>query len=140
MWFAASRSAISIPPYSEAIARFVDQEWSVLQIPLGSDQVVAGFVDKSGGRFTLEEIRREVARRHSDEEDEAPTDESLRRDEYRALVEGMPPRERDSEFVSLSREIPEELSGVIQSVRKVTRLREVRALYGFARRACKWST
>ena len=57
-----------------------------------SDQVVAGFVDKSGGRFTLEEIRREVARRHSDEEDEAPTDESLRRDEYRALVEGMPPR------------------------------------------------
>jgi hypothetical protein len=136
VWFPAVRSAISIPPFSEAVSRFVDREWDMLSEPaaLTNDLVIRGLVKKSHGRFTADEIVREARRRHdaADAHDEL-TEASLRRDEYRALMEGQAEHGAESDFVCLPRDVPEELSPWITQVRKVTRLREVRALYGFSR-------
>ena len=140
MWFPAVRSAISIPPYSEAVAKFVDREWDYLDEPDSVDDIkLLNKVLKRGrGRFTLEELVAEVTRRHADSDGGTELDEeALRRDEYKALLAG---REEDSDgaasdFVCLTVAVPAEVSGWLGGLRKVTRLREVRALYGFSRLA-----
>ncbi|MGY2001701.1 DrmB family protein [Blastococcus sp. SYSU DS1024] len=136
VWFPAVRSAISIPPFSEALARFVDREWDSLRSPESVDApwLIDGLVKKSRGRFTAEQIIGETRRRHEAEaaEDDL-TEASLRRDEYRALLEGRPEERDGSDFVCLERPVPAELADHVSAVRKVTRLREVRALFGFSR-------
>lgn len=135
VWFPAVRSALSIPPYSEALARFVDRFWQALEDPAKVTPEVISFVSTmSNGRYTADQIRREVDRRHGEEHDGGEVSESsLRRDEYRALIEGREEDELGSDFVCLKREVPEEFEALITDVRKVTRLREVRALEGFTR-------
>ncbi|MGY1640837.1 DrmB family protein [Geodermatophilus sp. SYSU D00703] len=135
VWFPAVRSAISIPPFSEALARFVDREWGMLKNPqaLTTAWLIDGLVTKSNGRFTAEEIVREARRRHEEDTEEAVTETSLRRDEYRALLDGRVEDHDGSDFVCLVRPVPDELAEHVLAVRKVTRLREVRALYGFSR-------
>ncbi|MGY1842052.1 DrmB family protein [Modestobacter sp. SYSU DS0875] len=138
VWFPAVRSAISIPPFSEALARFVDREWQTLQAPQAVDApwLIDGLVKKSRERFSADEIIRETRRRHEQEAgDEDVTEAGLRRDEYRALLDGRPEERDGSDFVCLERPVPEEISSLVTAVRKVTRLREVRALFGFSRLA-----
>jgi hypothetical protein len=136
VWFPAVRSAISIPPFSEALARFVDREWEQLKAPEAVDApwLIDGLVNKSRGRFTAEQIIRETRRRQDAESaDDDQSESSLRQDEYRALLEGRPEERDGSDFVCLERPVPAELADHVTAVRKVTRLREVRALYGFSR-------
>src|SRR3712207_8441391 len=54
----------SIPPFSEALARFVDREWEQLKAPEAVDApwLIDGLVNKSRGRFTAEQIVRETRR------------------------------------------------------------------------------
>jgi hypothetical protein len=136
VWFPAPRSAISIPPFSEAIARFVDHEWDMLSDPqdFEAPAVIKGLVKKGRGKFTAEQILDEARRRHAalSSEDE-PSETSLRKDEYTALLAGKDEDGVDSDFVCLIQDVPDALTGHIADVRKVTRLREVRALYGFSR-------
>jgi hypothetical protein len=136
VWFPAVRSAISIPPYSEALSRFVDREWAMVEDPgaVESPHIIKGLVKKCRGRFTAEAITAEVHRRHAEEDTEVQIDETgLRRDEYKALLEGRPEDQDGSDFVCLTRPVPSDVAAHISEVRKVTRLREVRALFGFSR-------
>lgn len=135
VWFPAVRSSISIPPYSEALAKFVDKHWEMVKdraavIP----PVLAGLAAMSKGRFTVDQINREIERRHGEEEDDEEISEAkLRADEYKALIEGRDDEGLESDFVCLRREVPDGFESLISDVRKVTRLREVRALQGFTR-------
>ena len=136
VWFPAVRSTISIPPFSEAVAKFVDREWSILKNPeaLDTDWLIDSIVAKALGRFSKEDILTEARRRHAaDVVGEELTEESLRRDEFKALMEGREESGAGSDFVSLPRDVPNDLSSFVSDLRKVTRLREVRALYGFSR-------
>lgn len=136
VWFPAVRAAISIPPFSEALARFVDREWSVLREPQAVDTrwLIQSLVDKSRGRFEAADIVTEIRRRHANDESENDIGEAgLRQDEYQALLEGRPEERDGSDFVCLVRDVPEGVVEFLSDVRKVTRLREVRALYGFSR-------
>jgi len=135
VWFPAVRSAISIPPFSEAVARFVDIEWPMLEDPASLDEpmVINGLVAKSRRRFTGEQIVLEARRRHELPVESDLSDASLRRDEYRALIDGRDEDRGGSDFVCLKRPVPEMLSEHFTGIRKVTRLREVRALHGFSR-------
>jgi hypothetical protein len=136
VWFPAVRSAISIPPFSEALARFVDREWQMLKSPeaLDSPWLLDGMVAKSRNRFTAAEIEAETRRRHAqDDGDDDVSEAGLRRDEYRALLDGRPESRDGSDFVCLKRPVPAAVATHVTAVRKVTRLREVRALYGFSR-------
>ncbi|KHO26832.1 hypothetical protein QQ44_04480 [Mycolicibacterium setense] len=135
VWFPAVRSSISIPPYSEALAKLVDKEWHVLGNPEAvTPPVLAGYSAKWKGRFSVEQINREIERRRGEEEDDEEFSEAkLRADEYKALVEGREEESLDSDFVCLRRDVPDGFESLISDVRKVTRLREVRALQGFTR-------
>ena len=135
VWFPAVRSSISIPPYSEALAKFVDKNWEMVKDPAAAiPPVLAGLAAMSKGRFTADQITREIERRRGeDEDDEGISEAKLRADEYKALVEGREEEGLDSDFVCLRRSVPDGFESLINDVRKVTRLREVRALQGFTR-------
>lgn len=135
VWFPAVRSTISIPPYSDALAKFVDKNWEMVKDPEAViPPVLAGLSAMSKGRYTAAQIKQEIERRRGEEEDdEEVTEAKLRADEYKALVEGREEEGLDSDFVCLRREVPDGFESMITEVRKVTRLREVRALQGFTR-------
>jgi hypothetical protein len=135
VWFPAVRSSISIPPYSEALAKFVDRNWEMVKDPAAViPPVLAGLSAMSKGRYTVEQIKQEIERRRGEEEDDEEVSEAkLRADEYTALVEGREEEGLDSDFVCLRRDVPDGFESLITEVRKVTRLREVRALQGFTR-------
>lgn len=135
VWFPAVRSSISIPPYSEALSKFVDKRWQVLGDPAAViDPVLDAYARESKGRYSAEQIKQEVERRRSeDTDDEEITEAKLRGDEYKALLEGRDEEGLDSDFVCLRRDVPDGFESLISDVRKVTKLREVRALQGFTR-------
>ena len=135
VWYPSVRSAISIPPYSEALSKFVDKHWVSLADPAAvNDVLLRNIANSSRGKFTVDQIEAELARRRSEEHGEEDLSEArLRADEYKALIEGREEDGLDSDFVCLHREVPDEFADLITHVRKVTRLREVRALQGFTR-------
>jgi hypothetical protein len=134
VWLPAVRSAISIPPFSEALAKFVDKCWLLLEDPdLVNDKVLEKVAAKSNGKFTAEQVRGEAERRWSDSEDSDLDEAELRKQEFQALIDGREEEGPDSDFVCLKESVSPELPGFVTDVRKVTRLREVRALYGFSR-------
>jgi hypothetical protein len=135
VWFPAVRSSISIPPYSEALAKFVGKRWSVLKDPAAViAPVLAGYARESKGRFTADQIKREIDRLRGEEDaDEEISEAKLRSDEYKALIEGRDDEGPGSDFACLHRDVPDGFESHITHVRKVTRLREVRALQGFTR-------
>lgn len=135
VWFPAVRSSISIPPYSDALAKFVDRHWAMVQDPSAViPPVLSGLALMSKGRYSPEQIKREIERRRGEEsEDEELSEAKLRADEYKALLEGREDEGLDSDFVCLRRDVPEGFEDLISDVRKVTKLREVRALQGFTR-------
>lgn len=135
VWFPAVRSSISIPPYSDALAKFVGRYWEMVKDPAAvTSPVLAGLAAMSKGRYSAEQIKREIDRRRGDEgDDEELSEARLRADEYKALVEGREDEGLGSDFVCLRRDVPEGFESLISDVRKVTKLREVRALQGFTR-------
>ena len=136
VWFPAVRSSISIPPYSEALAKLVDKEWLVLRNPeaVQRRRCSQDTQQSPKGRYSAEQIKREIERRRGEEvDDEEMSEAKLRADEYKALVEGRDEEGLDSDFVCLPRDVPDGFEPLISDVRKVTKLREVRALQGFTR-------
>lgn len=135
VWYPAVRSSISIPPYSEALSKFVDRHWVSLSDPAAvNDVLLSNIAASSKGKFTVEQIQAELVRRRSEEEgDDDLSEARLRSDEYKALIEGRDEDGLDSDFVCIPREVPDDFADLITHVRKVTRLREVRALEGFTR-------
>ncbi|MFH5211496.1 DrmB family protein [Antrihabitans sp. NCIMB 15449] len=134
VWFPAVRSAISIPPYSEALSKFVDKHWISLQDPDAVTQrLLENIAAASHGKFIVEQIVAEIERRRGAEEEDDVTEDALRRQEFGALLDGREEDGIESDFVCLPVELAGDLPAIITNVRKVTRLREVRALYGFSR-------
>lgn len=135
VWYPAVRSSISIPPYSEALSKFIDPQWGLLADPdVVTPALLARLAETSKGKFTVEQIVAEIERRRGEEQEEDDLSEArLRSGEYRALIEGRDEEDLESDFVCLPRDVPDEFDGLITHVRKVTRLREVRALFGFSR-------
>jgi hypothetical protein len=136
VWFPAVRSAISIPPYSEFLCRLVTQRSAQLANPKilesAAQFILEDIVLEFSGRFKLEELRTEIERQFHGDESEDLTEEQLRQQEFQALINGREDNP-DSDFVAETVPVPEEHANWIHAVRKVTRLREVRALFGFSR-------
>lgn len=136
VWFPAVRSAISIPPYSEFLSRLVTQRAPSLSNPKvmedAGEFVLTDIVEEFNRRFSLAELKAEILRQFHGGEEGDLSEEQLREQEFAALLDGRADRP-DSQFVAELMPVPDEQSSWIQAVRKVTRLREVRALYGFSR-------
>ncbi|RVW08223.1 DUF1998 domain-containing protein [Prescottella agglutinans] len=134
VWFPAVRSAISIPPYSEALAKFVDKHWISLADPDAvTPRLIENIAKSSNGKHSAEAITAELERRRGEETDADLSEAALRRDEFSALLAGREENGVDSDFVCLPMRLDSSLPKLVTEVRKVTRLREVRALYGFSR-------
>lgn len=137
VWFSAVASALSIPPWSEAVFRYLNKFWPMLK-HLPDDAASGAIADmglpqKSGFRLTdfSEAIRQ---RKLSDEGADTDIDQSARLQELEALLKGRPEDASRPDFVCVpASRIGKVSSNWIDRVMLVKRLREVRALTGFTR-------
>lgn len=136
VWFPAVRSTISIPPYSEALAKFVNKHWTVLEDPNLAGEALIRKIAEDSRRYTYEQIMAEIERRRGEEQADDVGEQQLRRQEFAKLIEGREESD-ESDFVcekSVTRgQFPAGVPEIFTDLRKVTRLREVRALRGFSR-------
>lgn len=150
-WFAITRSALSIPPWSQSLQQRLNRYYEMLKLLVEAgtpDAVLLQALEKTDimhdGRFTAEEVLAAVYRRHELETSAPPdSDETammfesanaLRREEYHQLYDGTGIVSREENFECVrapgdGRALP---FGIKRSM-LVKRLREVRALESFTR-------
>lgn len=133
VWFGRTRSAISIPSVANLALDFVAArigDWDE-----GTDAATLASALRPPAGCTREdlvsainELRSPVASRHR------PSEESLRAEEYQALVGSVSSPGTDTQFQCDALDLTDSgLPGFIAQISRVGRLREVRALHGFTR-------
>ncbi|WP_433802566.1 DrmB family protein [Actinomycetospora sp. CA-084318] len=131
-WFAVMSSALSIPPFTEALHRALGdraEEWAGLP-----DTTIATLVRRVPAldQYSVEDIIAAIRQREAYGEGEEATDVSavLREEEYRQLLHETATPNDEFETELAADEGP--VAGV-EPAMLVNRLREVRALHGFTR-------
>jgi hypothetical protein len=138
VWFSLTHSAISIPPWSEGAFLVLNKHWEMLR-HLSDDAslrvVLTGMGLAVGTGYTTDDLVEAVNRRRDNETaDDEELADALKRDEYLALLNGNAERSRSQQFVCIpSADVPDALSGIVERVMLVKKLREVRALESFSR-------
>ena len=137
MWFAQVRSALSIPPWSDAAFSAVNQFWSFLR-QLEDPGQIKSLLEGMGGEQVLgasvDEVVHAVLARRREEDGNAAGDETeFRRQEHDAIRVGRAESGGDDQFVARRGELAEAVRPEIEEIVLIDRLREVRALQGFAR-------
>jgi len=134
VWFAATRSAISIPSVRDRADRFIRPMMKAISPTVDAAEFAATLVAPSG--LTTDDLAAAItARRLPPEARHKPTNSELRAEEYSALVNGLDESDEDSKLF-LCEEIDltdSDVPEIITQVSRVSRLREVRALRGFSR-------
>ena len=142
VWFAVLRSALSIPPWSEGIFKVLNRHWQVLRavppedIPATIESLYANTDMRGGGfQYTVEDLTAAVAdRKRREGEPEAVSDESIRSEEFEALLRGRAETGSDDEFVCEPADaITPFCEQFFSRVMLAKRLLEVRALEAFTR-------
>lgn len=138
VWFPAVRSAISIPPWSDKVHKFVGKYWMALNaVPLDALKVTVGAMLESGsmpGASVDDVVAAVLQRKGLLDGTETVTEQELRDDEFKALFDGYPEETSHQQFVAKPiDDLPAESRHVFSRVCEVSRLREVRALHGFSR-------
>ena len=132
VWFPVVRSALSIPPWSEGVARFVQKNWTTLgSVPVHLLSEIVAALPLGG--LPAQAVLDAVLERRGEQDPEPRTQAELRSDEYRALVQGKKETSPHQQFVSEDVEVAGSLTTSLDQVADVSRLREVRALSGFTR-------
>ncbi|MFI7038601.1 DrmB family protein [Microbispora rosea] len=150
-WFSISRSALSIPPWSESLQQRLNQHYDMFSGLLDdgvSDSVLLNAIKRTDvmddDRFTADQVLAAIHRRREleasalpDSDEAAPMLESaneLRREEYNQLYDGTRIVSRDENFecVPAAGDGSALPYGIKRSM-LVKRLREVRALESFTR-------
>jgi hypothetical protein len=137
VWFGEYRSALSIPPWSQAAFVAINPYWVVLR---GIDdrvqlaRAIEGAFGDNSPDVPLEKLVSAALARKAEETEPKPTDDaSFRLEEYDALITGRPPTGDADEFVAVETECPTLIGDQISRVVLAHRLREVRVLTGFTR-------
>lgn len=135
VWFSAVRSSISIPPWSSPNAQFVTKHWDLLE-GMSEDSLIDVLSKKvassPGTGLSVEGAIDVIRQRLGLQTTAQPTDQDLRQEEYRALIDGNEGGPLDT-FQCVEVEVAPSVEFLVQQVSKATRLREVRALHGFSR-------
>ncbi len=140
LYFPVIESALSIPPWSDAIQEALGIYWTPIVnaepekraffISMLAEGDLAPVLRELG--LSPEELARHVEERLTRFNDDAIL--NIRQEEYRQFVSGTDTRDRDArEFEVRNVPVPERLRPFISRVVRVVRLREVRALKGFTR-------
>src|SRR4051794_23621787 len=135
VWFAHTRSALSIPPWSQSASRALDGHWPTLRhlpVEAAAPIIKSMKLDEKTG-YTVDELVAIFDARKREEAGELSGDVGLRREEYDALRRGRPEGTAEIDFATRPGIVPPELERWIDQLQLVTRLREVRALEGFSR-------
>jgi hypothetical protein len=134
VWFAATRSSLSIPPWSDTVFRTLRGQWRTLQaIPdaaLVPTIQAMGLNDESG--FSAEQLVAAIRSARGLDGADEPDERSMRREEYDALLNGTA-ADSSAEFVCRPGELGPIGSRWFDNIMLATRLREVRALEYFTR-------
>lgn len=134
VWFASTRSAISIPSVRERARKFIEPKLKGLDPDV--DVLVAASMYKPPPGLSKQDLI-DAAKDLTSPAASAyrPTDADLRAEEYKALVNGLADGEDGSDqFVCTEVDLTDSgVPEVIAQVSRVSRLREVRALAGFSR-------
>ncbi|MET8334071.1 DUF1998 domain-containing protein [Streptosporangium canum] len=135
VWFSEVRSALSIPPWSEAIHKLIEKHWKTLGKTRHLRDTVEDMELAKGKPFGIDEIVEAVEQRRRIEagaEDSSEAD--LKAQEYEALIRTTPETSREQDFVCVP---PDNLkldpTLAVDQVMRVKRLREVRVLEAFTR-------
>ena len=135
IYFPATESALDIPPWSDNFQQAIGEQWHNLvsaDTPEDRDMLVKLVIFKNWeGPETLEQLQAKVRKRF--EMLDAEDSDNLRVAEYRQLTSGEQTTEEGSEFSIRPEAIPGGLTGLLDHIVRVVRLREVRAIYGFTR-------
>jgi hypothetical protein len=135
VWFSDTRSALSIPPWSESASRALDSHWPTLRhlstesLPPVIDSMK--LVEKTG--FSRDELLTIADARKRQESGDLAGRGTLRQEEYAALMRGRPQTARDLDFATREGEVAANLKPYIAQLQLAPRLREIRALTGFSR-------
>lgn len=140
IYFPAVESALSIPPWSDALQEALGIYWSAIVDTLPEDRAAyIGILGRGALKDALEELglspaelAAEIERRlRAFSSDEAL---DLRGEEYRQFTfSGPAPRMAEREFETKPVDVPVGLAPYFERIVRVARLREVRATRGFTR-------
>jgi hypothetical protein len=139
VWFSLTHSAISIPPWSEGAFQVLNKHWEMLRHLRDESalrSVLEGMKLAAGTPYTTDDLASAIAQRRADEgaADDEEVTQSLKPDEYRALLNGRPEESNDQLFICVPAErVPTTIAAVIDRVMVVKKLREVRVLESFSR-------
>lgn len=136
LYFPATESALSIPPWDDELQAAMGEWW--VQVATAAtaedrDAVVRQYIWPiwEGPDKTLEDLQERVRQRVELLDSEAAL--NLRFQEYLQLDSGQDTDDDNSELSLRNEGTPGALEAHLSRVTQVTRLREVRALYGFSR-------
>lgn len=142
VYFSQTASALTIPPLSSRLQQEIGNQWDGLSSVLDANPeeatlkaVIQGMFYQllQTGIYTIDDIVREVRKRHDEDTGEEYTKQDLFEDEYQVFCLGNYEQPDDYQFRIESTDVPEVLSPFIEDVIMVKRLREVLALHGFRR-------
>lgn len=136
VWFSVTRSALSIPPWSEGAFKILNRHWTLLRHAPNEalESMIHGAGLAEGTAYSVADLVEAARRRKADETDRSQTtSDHLREEEYEALVRGREERSRDQDFVCTSGELGRLSAQFLDAVMLVRRLREVRVLESFTR-------
>jgi len=133
VWFPVIKSAISIPPWSEAVFQILEKDWAVIRAIQDDalEAALAAFIaDKP---FSPKDVADAVRARKA-EADDPDSEKNIKEMEFQALVVGKEENERTDQFVCL----PVGPTGPFvehwfERIMKVPRLRVVQAIESFTR-------
>jgi hypothetical protein len=127
VYFSVPESSISIPPWSSRLQRDIDRHWTTFSTLLEKDPKLVGpIIPSLFPDYTEEEVWKAITRRQG-----VRIAGDVREEEWLALRSNVPVTEDDFEIAP--EQVPEDLSAWIESLARVTRLKEVRSLRGFTR-------
>ena len=140
LYFPVIESALSIPPWSDAIQEALGVYWNPIVTTKPEDRATFIRILAQGDLAPVlrelglspDELAQQIEDRLTRYNDDAIL--NIRQEEYRQFVSGTDTRDRDArEFEVRNVTVPDRLQPFLSHVVRIVRLREVRALKGFTR-------
>lgn len=133
VWFADTRSAISIPSVRSRASAFAAKTFRHASATVDPLALASMFEPPDG--CTVEDVARAIAEQRTPAVSaERPSQRDLREEEYHALVNGLTEGPGTDEFLCSTVDTSSGiLPSIVAQVSRVSRLREVRALASFSR-------
>ncbi len=133
VYFAVTRSAISIPPWVNPLYNLIDEHWNLIrdyEEDFG-DLGIKKVYEKYFSKFTREEFDEALKKR----KDNVKEYKQIKQMEYEAITHHDDPLYASNKvhFKAEEDALPDYLKKYFNSIIRVTRLREVRVLLGFTR-------